>query len=64
MELSAVLTPAPEVGYVAFNPESGGVPQCHSRSFYADDVQGFSTYLNYGWFPVHAPHDCLRPTII
>jgi len=27
MELSAVLTPAPEGGYVAFNPESGTTTQ-------------------------------------
>lgn len=27
MELSAVLTPAPEGGYVAFNPETGTITQ-------------------------------------
>lgn len=27
MELSAVLTPAPEGGYVAFNPETGTMTQ-------------------------------------
>jgi predicted RNase H-like HicB family nuclease len=30
MELSAVLTPAPEGGYVAFNPETGTTTQGES----------------------------------
>ncbi len=30
MELSAVLTPAPEVGYIAYNPETGTTTQGES----------------------------------
>jgi predicted RNase H-like HicB family nuclease len=46
MELSAVLTPAPEGGYVAFNPETGTTTQGETvEEVLANLVEATELYL-------------------
>ena len=54
MELTAVLTPAEEGGYVAFNPETGTTTQGETvEEAIANLQEAAALYLSE--FPIHAP---------
>ena len=59
MELSAIVTPVAEGGYIAFNPEestgsygtvSGKISPDSVRAFFADNISSDGTCLNYPLF--------------
>ena len=54
MELTAVLTPAEEGGYVAFNPETGTATQGETVEEAIANLQE-ATALYLLEFPIHAP---------
>ena len=54
MELTAVLTPAEEGGYVAFNPETGTSTQAETVEEAIANLQA-STVLHLSEFPIHTP---------
>jgi predicted RNase H-like HicB family nuclease len=55
MELTAVLTPAEEGGYVAFNPETGTTTQGENvEEAIANLAEATALYLSE--FPLHTPN--------
>ncbi len=61
MELTAVLTPAEEGGYVAFNPETGTTTQGETVEEAIANLQE-ATALYLSEFPNHAPGHALLTT--
>ena len=62
MELSAVLTPAPEGGYVAFNPETGTTTQGETVEEAIANLRE-ATELYLSEFPIPAPGHPLVTTL-
>jgi predicted RNase H-like HicB family nuclease len=54
MELTAVLTPAEEGGFVAFNPETGTTTQGETIEEAIDNLRQ-ATILYLEEFPIHVP---------
>ena len=61
MELTAVLTPAEEGGYVAFNPETGTTTQGETVEEAIANLQE-ATELYLSEFPIRAPRHPLVTT--